>query len=109
MRGVPAGPDCGSPADYQRIAKRLDHLLIDALNYNKVVREGPSLGPVDLGELLRSMVHTYPNLQGADITIEFADSVVLGNESLLTQLFGNLLDNAVSLSPKASNRGARFG
>jgi signal transduction histidine kinase len=41
------------------------------------------------------MVQTYPNLQGADIRVEFADLLVLGNESLLTQCFGNLLDNAV--------------
>jgi signal transduction histidine kinase len=78
-------------------SNRLDRLVTDALNYNKVVREIPPLTPVDLGRLLRGMVQTYPNLQppAADITIDFAELVVLGNESLLTQCFGNLLDNAV--------------
>ena len=43
------------------------------------------------------MIETYPNLQpaAADISIEFDELVVLGNESLLTQCFGNLLGNAV--------------
>jgi PAS domain S-box-containing protein len=97
-------PECRqSPAaDYlQRICEasnRLDRLITDALNYNKVVRENPPLLPVDLGRLLRGLVHTYPNLQppAADITVEpTTELVVLGNESLLTQCFGNLLDNAV--------------
>jgi signal transduction histidine kinase len=76
-------------------AKRLDRLITDALNYNKVVLEQLPLEPVDLGELLRGMVRTYPNLEGAEISIEFGELVVVGNESLLTQCFGNLLDNAV--------------
>jgi PAS domain S-box-containing protein len=76
---------------------RLDRLLTDALNYNKLVRESPTLGPIELGSMLQGLVQTYPNLQSpaADITIELTDLVVLGNESLLTQCFGNLLDNAV--------------
>jgi len=89
----------GSAADYlQRIresAQRLDSLITDALNYNQVVSQKLPLKPVDLGELLRGMVRTYPNLQAAQITLEFGNLVVVGNESLLTQCFGNLLDNAV--------------
>jgi signal transduction histidine kinase len=96
-------PDCMRPPalDYlNRIRKastRLDRLITDALNYNKVVRENLPVEPVDLGRLLRGMVQTYPNLHppAADITIELTDLVVLGNPSLLTQCFGNLLDNAV--------------
>jgi signal transduction histidine kinase len=55
------------------------------------------MASVPLAELLRGMVNSYPNLHppAADITIELEDVVVLGNESLLTQCFGNLLDNAV--------------
>ncbi len=79
-------------------SNRLDSLITGALNYNKVVREWPALEPVQLGKLLQSMVQTYPNLQppAADIVVEVgAEVVVLGNESLLTQCFANLLDNAV--------------
>jgi PAS domain S-box-containing protein len=87
--------------DYlQRIrdsSNRLDRLITDALSYNKVVRENLPLTPVPLAELLRGMVKSYPNLHppAVDITIDLAELVVLGNESLLTQCFGNLLDNAV--------------
>jgi signal transduction histidine kinase len=76
---------------------RLGRLITDALNYNRVVRENLPIAPVDLGRLLRGMVQTYPNLQPpvADITLDLPELVVLGNKSLLTQCFGNLLDNAV--------------
>lgn len=93
--------ECRRPpaSNYVRIIRescnRLDRLVIDALNYNKVVRGNLPLTSVNLGALLRGMVHTYPNLQHAEIVVEFAELVVLGNESLLTQCFGNLLDNAV--------------
>jgi PAS domain S-box-containing protein len=76
-------------------SNRLDRLVVDALDYSKVVRGKLPLVPVDLDRLLRSMVQSYPNLQGAEITVQFGELVVLGNESLLTQCFGNLLDNAV--------------
>jgi signal transduction histidine kinase len=89
-------------ADYlQRIrdaSNRLDRLVTDALNYNKVIRETPLLRPVDVSKLLHCIVQTYPNLRppAADVTIDpTTELVVLGNESLLTQCFGNLLDNAV--------------
>jgi PAS domain S-box-containing protein len=97
-------PDCRRHpgSDYiQHIgeaANRLDRLITDALNYNRVVREALPITAVDLGVLLLGIVRTYPNLQppAADITVEPAPQLlVLGNESLLTQCFGNLLDNAV--------------
>ena len=77
-------------------AKRLDRLITGALNYNQVVRQYSEPTAVELGKLLRGMLETYPNLQRetADIGIEFKELVVLGDESLLTQCFGNLLGNA---------------
>jgi PAS domain S-box-containing protein len=78
-------------------ADRLDRLVTDALNYNKVLRQEFTTTSVEIGRLLRGMIETYPNLQpaAADIDIQFNELVLLGNESLLTQCFGNLLDNAV--------------
>ena len=78
-------------------ANRLDRLVTGALNYNQVVRHDLAVTPVEVGKLLRGMIETYPNVQPAvaDINIEFNELVVLGNESLLTQCFGNLLGNAV--------------
>lgn len=81
----------------QEAANRLDGLLTDALNYSQIARQQLPLTPVEIGRLLRGMLETYPDLQpaAADIHIEFNELVVLGNESLLTQCFGNLLGNAV--------------
>ena len=60
------------------------------------MRQKLPLTPVELASLLRSMTKTYPNLQpsAADISIEF-NQMVVGDGSLLTQCFGNLLDDAV--------------
>jgi PAS domain S-box-containing protein len=96
------GADSMQPAglDYIRrireAANRLDRLITDALNYNEVVRHHSEPTDVELGKLLRGMLETYPNLHpdAADIDVEFKELLVLGNESLLTQCFGNLLGNA---------------
>ncbi|HLY09255.1 MAG TPA: HAMP domain-containing sensor histidine kinase, partial [Planctomycetota bacterium] len=87
--------------DYcQRIvtgAERMDALIQDTLNYNRAVLQDPPLEPVALTGLLSGLTGTYPNLQPdrADIRIDGELPVVLGNPSLLTQCFSNLLDNAV--------------
>ena len=78
-------------------AYRLDQLIRDALNYNRaVLRELPT-EPVALGPLLRGMIESYPNLQAekADIQIEKDLPIVQGNHAGLTQVFSNLLGNAV--------------
>lgn len=78
-------------------ATRLDKLIQDALNYSKAVLQELPMAPVGLDILLRELIETYPNLHRdrADIHIEGNLPVVLGNESLLTQCFSNLLGNAV--------------
>ena len=78
-------------------ANRLDKLVQDALNYNRTVLEELPMYPVALGPLLSDLLRTYPNLDSrlADIHIEGSLPEVLGNESLLTQCFANLLGNAV--------------
>ena len=78
-------------------ATRLDQLIKDALNYTKAVLQDLPLHPVDLSRLVPSLIESYPNLQAdqADIRIEDPLPVVLGEESLLTQCFSNLMGNAV--------------
>jgi PAS domain S-box-containing protein len=78
-------------------AARLDNLINDALNYTKAALQEFPLQTVDLSRLMRGLVDTYPNLQAesANILIEGSLPIVLGNESLLTQCFSNLLGNAV--------------
>ncbi len=76
---------------------RLDELIQDALNYIKIVRQQTPLSAVDVAELLQGLVDTYPSLQppAADISILFDHLLIMGNESALTQVFSNLLNNAV--------------
>jgi PAS domain S-box-containing protein len=78
-------------------AGRLDNLIHDALNYTKAALQDVGVQPVNLSVLVRGLVDTYPNLHAdkADIHIDDDLPVVLGNESLLTQCFSNLLGNAV--------------
>jgi PAS domain S-box-containing protein len=78
-------------------AGRLDALIQDALNYNRAVLQELPLEPVPLQTLLRGLLETYPNFHTdkVDIRIDGELPVVLGNTSLLTQCFSNLLGNAV--------------
>jgi PAS domain S-box-containing protein len=78
-------------------ASRLDKLIQDALHYTKMAQQDMPLTPVDLSQLVRELIETYPNLHenNADILVENKLPVVLGNDALLTQCFSNLLGNAV--------------
>jgi PAS domain S-box-containing protein len=82
-------------------AGRMDTLIRDALSFTRAVLHELPLQPINLSILLRGMIDTYPNLQPklADIAIEGALPTIVGNESLLTQCFANLLDNAVKFVP----------
>jgi signal transduction histidine kinase len=96
-------PDCRHPpgSEYLGIIRqssmRLDRLITDALTYSRVVSTEVPLAAVKIGPLLHGIIETYPNLQPrvADIVVDVGNVSVLANESLLTQCFGNLLDNAV--------------
>ncbi len=78
-------------------AKRMDHLITDALTYSKVVRAEMELEAVDAQALLRGMLESYPEFQppGAEIEILGTVPPVLANAAGLTQAFSNLLTNAV--------------
>jgi signal transduction histidine kinase len=78
-------------------ANRLDQLIQDVLNYSKVIRGDIPITSVDTGKLLQDILTSYPNLQRPDVRIEVKGDmpVVQGNPAALTQVFSNLLDNAV--------------
>lgn len=78
-------------------ASRLDHLVVDALSYSKVILEDLPLEPVDIMQLLRGMIESYPEFQEPKATIELPPElpIVHGNRAALTQCFSNLLHNAV--------------
>jgi len=78
-------------------AGRMDTLIRDALSFTRAVLQELPLQPVNLSILLRGIIDTYPAFQAnsVDIQIEGKLPIILGNESLLTQCFSNLLENAV--------------
>jgi PAS domain S-box-containing protein len=78
-------------------AHRMDELIRDVLNYSHLVQQGLEIHPVNVAELLRGIIETYPAFQPPKVRIRLAPDLprVFGNEAALTQCFSNLLDNAV--------------
>jgi PAS domain S-box-containing protein len=90
-------------------AERMDQLITDALNYNKLVSQTFTLAPVDCGRLLRQLLDTYPQFHEAKVHIRLdgAFPAVLGNPALLTQCFSNLLGNALKFVPHGQTPAVR--
>ncbi len=82
-------------------AGRMDKLIQDVLIYSRVVRNESPMERIDIGQLLRAIIETYPALspEVARIDLEGEFPPVLGNEAMLTQIFSNLLGNAVKFVP----------
>jgi PAS domain S-box-containing protein len=102
MAGVMCdGSEAGRAKEFlERIstaAERMDRLIADALNYSRTVRQELPLEEVDAEALLRGMLDSYPDLrpEKARIQVEGRLPVVLANQAGLTQVFSNLLGNAV--------------
>ncbi|HVV00190.1 MAG TPA: HAMP domain-containing sensor histidine kinase, partial [Verrucomicrobiae bacterium] len=78
-------------------ARRLDLLILDALNYSQVLRGECPLAPVDLQSLIDQLIRSYPDFQPpkAEVRVEGELPVVQGTVAGLTQCFSNLLGNAV--------------
>jgi PAS domain S-box-containing protein len=90
-------------------AKRMDALIVDALNYSKAVRQELPLVPIDVGKLLRGMLDTYPEFQSSreQIKVEWDIPLVMGNEAGLTQCLSNLLGNAVKFAQEGTSAQVR--
>jgi PAS domain S-box-containing protein len=94
---------CDNPAgrEYLRriaaAARRMDQLIIDALSYSRIVRGDLEMAAVDPNTLIREILESYPQFQEpkAEIRLEGELPAVFGNEAMLTQVFSNLLGNAV--------------
>jgi signal transduction histidine kinase len=92
--------DAGAQDYLNRIAAaaaRMDKLIRDVLNYSGVVRGDLMLESVDMDQLLRGIVETYPMFapDQADLLLEGPFPRILGNEAMLMQVFSNLMGNAV--------------
>jgi signal transduction histidine kinase len=78
-------------------AARMDHLICDMLRYSALVRAELPLKPINISELFRSIIETYPLFQPHKMEIHVPSDLptVQGNEAALTQCFSSLLENAV--------------
>jgi PAS domain S-box-containing protein len=76
-------------------SRRMDQLIQDVLIFSRLSREDVVLTPIDTDVLMREIIASYPNLhpESIDIAIKATLPSVMGNASLLTQCFSNLLDN----------------
>jgi PAS domain S-box-containing protein len=77
--------------------QRLDNYLRDLLHYGKMGRGELPLREVDTTTLIDEILATYPNLQPpkCEIKVKTPLPKVQANASALTQVFSNLLGNAV--------------
>lgn len=81
-------------------AKRMQRLIQDLLGFSRVGRSLDEPRPVDLSEALQAaLVNLEPMLEGAGARIEVSDlPTVVGQQTLLVQLFQNLVGNALKFS-----------
>jgi signal transduction histidine kinase len=81
-------------------ASRMDALINDVLTYSRLLRSEIVLQPINLHDLVPSIIATYPQLHSheAEIAIEGTLPIVLANEAGLTQCVSNLLSNAVKFA-----------
>lgn len=91
--------DPSSVGYLQRIsasAARMDTLIGEVLTYARLLRSEIRLMPIDLDDLVRQILDTYPlKTNGAEINIHGKLPRVLASEASLTQCVSNLLANAV--------------
>jgi signal transduction histidine kinase len=82
-------------------AARMDKLIQDVLQYSRLARSELRLAPVNVQELLRGIIESYPAFQPpqVEIKIEAPLPLMQGNEAALTQCFSNLLGNAIKFVP----------
>ncbi|HEY42698.1 MAG TPA: GAF domain-containing protein [Anaerolineae bacterium] len=89
-----------------RESERLANLIDDLLSLSRLDAEAIPFQPtpVDINELLAGLVedrHTLASKRGLDLTLEADSSLppITGDERLITQVFTNLLTNAMNYTP----------
>jgi signal transduction histidine kinase len=80
--------------------KRMDHLVDGILQYSRVSRLELQLETVDVGQLLREVVSDLAPPPGLTLTIEAGMPVLHTRRVRLSQVFSNLINNAVKYHDK---------
>ena len=102
LAGDKLGPK--APEFLRRImssAERLDLLVQDVLQFNRVARAPLEMKPISLGPLVSNIVHDYPMLEAAKAQIVVQEPLlpIRGHEAFVGQALSNLLTNAVKFIP----------
>jgi len=82
-------------------AERLDRLIQDVLTYSRVGRGNMELEPVELENLVRTIIREHPSLEAAQGRIILKEPLhnVRAHKASLSQCISNLLTNAVKFIP----------
>jgi PAS domain S-box-containing protein len=78
---------------------RMEQLINDLLKYSRLGRKSLSLQPISLDAVIRDIFTDFKQKIGeigASFTVDKALPVILGDESLLRQIFTNLIENAIN-------------
>lgn len=103
MVGDKLGP---KPSEFLRrimnSAERLDLLVQDVLQFNRVSRAPVEMKPIALDPLINNILHDYPVLAPGKAQIEVRQPLlpIRGHEAFVGQALLNLLTNAVKFVPK---------
>jgi PAS domain S-box-containing protein len=82
-----------------RASERMGHLIDDLLNYSRIGRGAVRRELISLRDVLAPLKNEFSTrLKGINGTLDVADGlpVVLGDKTLLNQIFTNLLENALT-------------
>lgn len=82
-----------------RATAQMGHLIEDLLAYSRLGRQSVRLEPLALTELMDNVIaHFLPRITQLAAYVNVAPElpVVMGDETLLTQIFLNLIDNALT-------------
>jgi PAS domain S-box-containing protein len=86
-------------------AQRLELLVRDVLAYSKVTKEEIQLEPINLDTFVEGLIASDPELRPEGVTIAVKRPLprVQGHEAYLSQVFTNLIGNAIKFAAEGRN------